>query len=36
MKGLSMRPQDRQQSIEELYHDLYGDYPDEKNDQGTE
>ncbi|MBP5194414.1 MAG: serine/threonine protein kinase [Lachnospiraceae bacterium] len=31
MKGLSMRTQYRQQSIEELYHDLYGVYPDEKN-----
>ncbi|MCR5119075.1 MAG: serine/threonine protein kinase [Lachnospiraceae bacterium] len=31
MKGLSMKPEDRQQSIEELYKDLYGCYPDEKN-----
>lgn len=30
MKGLSMDAKDRQQSIEELYHDLYGRYPDEK------
>ncbi len=30
MKGLSMEPQDRQQTIEELYKDLYGIYPDEK------
>lgn len=30
MKGLSMRPEERQQSIEELYHDLYGRYPDER------
>lgn len=31
MKGLSMNPKDRQQSIDELYKDLYGFYPDEKN-----
>ncbi|MBR3306317.1 MAG: serine/threonine protein kinase [Lachnospiraceae bacterium] len=31
MKGLSMKPEDRQQSIEELYKDLYGIYPDEKS-----
>ena len=31
MKGLSMRPRDRQQSIEELYKDLYGISPDEKS-----
>ena len=31
MKGLSMKPQDRQQSIDELYRDLYGVYPDEKD-----
>ena len=31
MKGLSMKPQDRQQSIDELYKDLYGIYPDEKS-----
>ncbi|MBR5420939.1 MAG: serine/threonine protein kinase [Lachnospiraceae bacterium] len=31
MKGLSMKPQDRQQSIGELYKDLYGIYPDEKS-----
>ncbi len=33
MKGLSMKPEDRQQSIEELYYDLYGIYPDQKNAQ---
>ena len=33
MKGLSMKPEDRQQSIDELYHDLYGIYPDQKNAQ---
>lgn len=27
MKGLSMEPKDRQQNIEELYKDLYGDAP---------
>lgn len=31
MKGLSMNAKDRQQSIDELYKDLYGMYPDEKN-----
>lgn len=31
MKGLSMNAKDRQQSIDELYKDLYGIYPDEKN-----
>lgn len=31
MKGLSMNAGDRQQSIDELYKDLYGVYPDEKN-----
>lgn len=31
MKGLSMNAKDRQQSIDELYKDLYGVYPDEKN-----
>ena len=31
MKGLCMSPQDRQQSIDELYKNLYGHYPDEKN-----
>ncbi|MBP3468658.1 MAG: serine/threonine protein kinase [Lachnospiraceae bacterium] len=31
MKGLSMNPRDRQQNIDELYKDLYGYYPDEKN-----
>lgn len=31
MKGLAMNPRDRQQSIDELYKDLYGFYPDEKN-----
>ena len=31
MKGLSMEPADRQQSIEELYKGLYGATPDEKN-----
>lgn len=31
MKGLSMQASDRQQSIDELYKDLYGCYPDEKN-----
>ena len=30
MKGLSMNPKDRQQSIDELYKGLYGRYPDEK------
>ena len=31
MKGLAMNAKDRQQSIDELYKDLYGVYPDEKN-----
>lgn len=31
MKGLSMDAKDRQQSIDELYKNLYGVYPDEKN-----
>lgn len=31
MKGLSMDPAGRQQTIDELYKDLYGRYPDEKN-----
>ncbi|MBR1472215.1 MAG: protein kinase [Lachnospiraceae bacterium] len=31
MKGLSMDPKDRQQSVDELYKDLYGFYPEEKN-----
>lgn len=30
MKGLSMDPRNRQQSIDELYKELYGFYPDEK------
>ena len=30
MKGLSMDARDRQQTVDELYHDLYGRYPDEK------
>ena len=30
MKGLSMNPAGRQQSIDELYKSLYGSYPDEK------
>ncbi|MDE6530425.1 MAG: hypothetical protein K2K96_06600 [Lachnospiraceae bacterium] len=35
MKGLSMNAKDRQQSIDELYKDLYGFYPDEKNAFGS-
>lgn len=35
MKGLSMNAKDRQQSIDELYKDLYGFYPDEKNAPGV-
>ncbi|MDE6712304.1 MAG: hypothetical protein K2K20_01015, partial [Lachnospiraceae bacterium] len=35
MKGLSMNAKDRQQSIDELYKDLYGFYPDEKNAPGA-
>lgn len=31
MKGLAMNAKDRQQSIDELYKDLYDVYPDEKN-----
>ncbi|MGN0345650.1 MAG: protein kinase [Lachnospiraceae bacterium] len=30
MRGLSMEPAKRQQTIDELYKDLYGKYPDEK------
>ena len=36
MKGLSMKPEDRQQSIDELYFDLYGIYPDQKNAQAND
>ncbi len=36
MKGLSMEPGDRQQSIEELYRGLYGATPEEKNASSVE
>ena len=32
MKGLSLEAKDRQQSVEELYHDIYNRYPDEKQE----
>ena len=36
MKGLSMEISKRQQSIEELYRDLYGALPDEKGSHGSQ